>query len=155
MREAVTWFFVGAAVTGMFVGLVARQPDDSEATLKTVAATQAALARQQAELDRRLLAVEQRGSNLAAVPATNPGTASLAGSTEPADLTAEQRRAAETGSGIVQGAIAAGQWTRRDAIEFSGLGDMGGGTRIELQRQLAVAINEDRVKVEPGAEFRW
>jgi len=110
MREGITWFFVGATVMGLFVGLVWRQ---------------------QAQLDRRLVAVE--------APAPTAG----------------QRRAAETGSGLVQRAISAGIWTRQDAAEFSALDEMGGEARLELQRQLAVAINEDRVRVEPGAEFRW
>ena len=68
---------------------------------------------------------------------------------------AEQQRAAEAGSGVVQRAIAAGTWTRQDTADLHSAGDMGAEALMELRRQIAVAINEDRLKVEPGTEFRW
>jgi hypothetical protein len=151
MRERITWFLAGAVVAGTLVH-VTQRPAGNEVALRKLAEAQSELMRQQARLDARLATFEQRATAHPMTSGQEPMPAP-ASTTVPPSL--EQQRAAETGSGIVQRAIAAGIWTRQDADEFSAAGDMDGNARLELRRQLAVAINEDRLKVEPGAEFRW
>lgn len=155
MRDGIIAFLAGAIVAGSLVALVMARPAADGDSLRKLAEAQAELLRQQAQLDRRLAAFEQQlsrhplpeplaGQSPAAAPASPP--------TRP---TPEQQLATQTGSAVVERAIASGIWTRHDAAEFSAADDMDGETRLELRRQIAVAINEDRLKVEPGAEFRW
>lgn len=153
MRERITWFLAGAIVAGSLVALFMQRSATDQASLQTLAETQAELVRQQAQLDRRFAEFERR--EVAAPTATGQLQVAGPAASVPHNPTVEQQRAADTGSGIVQRAIAAGIWTRQDADEFSAAGDMDGDARLELRRQLAVAINDDRLKVEPGAEFRW
>jgi hypothetical protein len=153
MRERITWFLAGAVVAGSVVALLAPRTVSDTASLEKLAQAQAELVRQQALLDRRFAAFEQRMAFQSAVtsgPAPMAATSSVA-----VPPTAEQQRAAEAGSGVVQRAIAAGTWTRQDTADLHAAGDMGGEALMELRRQIAVAINEDRLKVEPGTEFRW
>jgi len=153
MRQRITWFLAGAVVAGSLVALVMRSPASDEVALQKLADAQSELVRQQAQLDGRLAAFERR--NLLQPPIVGQEPLPAPTTTVAIRPTAEQQRAADTGSGIVQRAIAAGIWTRQDADEFSAAGDMDGDARLELRRQIAVAINDDRLKVEPGAEFRW
>jgi hypothetical protein len=118
----------------------------------------AAFVRQLERIDQRLFAIEQRlpdatGTRPAATDA-RPTVETPPAAARVAAASVEQQRAAESAGGIVQRAIGAGTLTRQDATEFAAAAaGMRNVDRLELRRQLANAINEDRVTVEPGAEL--
>jgi hypothetical protein len=157
-RGKLTWFTLGAVIAGIAVGLVVRRPtpaDDGAGEMRAV--DQAAFARQLERIDQRLFAIEQRlPGAMGAKPATDarPTVETPPAAARVAAASIEQQRAAESGGGIVQRAIGAGTLTRQDATEFAAAAaGMRETDRLELRRQLANAINEDRVTVEPGAEL--
>lgn len=91
--------------------------------------------------DEKTAAVERSEAGAAA----EPDAASVA--------SMEQSRIAA--GTLVARAIESGYWSRRDAETWKDTAaGMSVQDRFELQRQLAVAVNDDRVKVEPGAFFR-
>ena len=151
MRERLTWFLMGAATAGVIFTLVAWRADPSPTVASASDPRSRDLVARVDSVDQRLVALEARMSTAASVhdrPAPAADTLPLE-----APATSAQQRAAETGGAIVDRAIASGRWTRRDAVELSSTADLRGEDELELRRQLAVAINDDRVKVEPGAEF--
>ena len=152
MRDRLTWFLLGAATAGVFFALVVWRPHSSPPMVSApVTGGQADLAARLESVDQRLVALETRMRT----SATPTGAAASAPAAQPpvVPLTPAHQRAADAAGAIIDRAIASGRWTRRDALELSSTADLRGEDEMELRRQLAVAINEDRVKVDQGAEF--
>jgi hypothetical protein len=157
MRERLAWFLIGAVVAGSAVALLAGRTPQVSAP-RAGADRQDEIIRKLERIEGRLSAIEVGGNGLARGAPTPP-----AGTAAPTDspaapqnvaLTPEQQRAIETGGGIVQRAIGAGTWSKQDAADFSMASlQMRGEDRYRLMRELAVAINEDRVKVESGVDL--
>jgi hypothetical protein len=152
VREKLLWFFLGAIAAGpIFAFAMWRLAPAQQAPMATIPQDRGELARQLARIDRRLAAIESRS------PApTGPAAAqAVPAPTRLPAPTAAELRAVEAGTDIVNRAISVGLWTRRDAAEMrsasAGMNEQG---QIELMRQMVVAINEDRLKVEPGADLQ-
>jgi len=159
LREKLTWFALGAVSAGAIVALVVRQSAAVGVTAPdTSAEERVELSQQLQRIEQRLAAIERRGqapvnpaaAGTTARPAMDPSPAP-ARSAAPDQ---EQQRAAESGSIIVQRAVGSGSWSRQDATDFLvATAHMRAEDRAELTRQLTMAINEDRLRVEPGAEL--
>lgn len=68
-------------------------------------------------------------------------------------IAVEQNRLA--GAAVVDRAIRAGYWSRKDTEAWmAAAGGMRGEDRFELHRRLIVEINADRLEVEPGVSVR-
>lgn len=153
MRTRLLWFLLGAGVSAVVTGVLLPSWRPELRTLAAAGSPAATLDERLASIDRRLAALESRG-----LPSARGATGSTAAtdSSPPAsaipERTPAQQRAATAATSIVMQAIAAGAWTRGNAQEFAAAaGGLPGAERAELMRQLAVAINEDRVRIEPGA----
>jgi hypothetical protein len=156
-RNALAALTVGAFVAGIAVGLLVHRPPAGDLARSAASVDPGALAEQLERIDRRLSLIEQNGhgaSDAASIaagarPAVGPPPAVSTATANP-----EQQRAAESADGIVQRALGSRSLTRQDAAEFAAAAaGMRDADRLELRRQLASAINDDRVTVEPGAEL--
>lgn len=154
VSERVLWFVAGAAVAGTAALLLAWQPNKAQVATNTKAPDdQQAIARQLERIAQRLDVIET------SVGSHKSSAVSEISNAKPAEPTAKvstaaQPRASESAAAIIRQAIATGTWSRSTAAEFNAVaGDLRGEERFEFVRQLSVAINEGRLKIEPGAEF--
>lgn len=152
VREKLLWFFLGAIAAGaIFAFADWRLAPAQQPSMATNPPETGELARQLAQIDRRLAAIESRS----AAPADAAAAQAVPAPTKPLAPTPTEARAVDAGTDIVNRAIGVGLWTRRDAADLravsTGMNEQG---QIELMRQLVVAINEDRLKVEPGADLQ-
>jgi len=152
MRDKLVWFSLGAIAAsavfaiagGRFMPVV--QPAAAAST--PVAGEIPGLL---AGIDRRLAALESR--------AATPGNRASVSPQAPAESkrstqTPAEKRSLEESTEVVTRAIGAGVWTSADAAELrAASAGMSGEDHMALTRQIVVAINEDRLKVEPGADL--
>ena len=147
MREQLAWFVAGAMLAT--VGVLVFTHDSGASGPRFHAPSDDARVAQRLEAIERTLAVlarEQTAGN--ADSATERRTES---SEPPVPVSAVSVSAAERGGAIVDGAVAAGYWSRKDAQEFMAVaGHMSAEDQLALIGKLSAAINADRVKVEAG-----
>lgn len=161
MREKLLWFFVGAACASAVAVFIAWRPDSAnDAALVADTRNRAELAQRLDKIERRLVAASEPHDAPANTPATAGRDARPVVESSPVDAvsappTPAQQRAAEESGDILEHAIRAGIWSNKDADDFvRATAGMHDAQRFELKRQLVMAINEDRLQVEAGAELR-
>ena len=160
MGEKLSWFAAGAMLTAVVMFAVAHVSDVADVPttgpsdnaqigqrLDAIERTLDELVRRERGAEDSKVASDQRRTD---APLQPPGRPDARDVTESA--TVASRAAAEKAAAIVDGAIGAGYWSRRNAQELlAASGQISAEDRLELYRKLSAAINDDRVKVEAGA----
>lgn len=160
MREKLLWFSAGALLSAIvtfaaarFAGVADFRPagssDDARIAqrLDAIEQTLGELVRSGRGAGDSRIAGDQRRTDAPLQPAGQSDVKDV-----PESVTVASAAAAEKGSAIIDAAIGAGYWSRRNAQELmAASGQMSAEDRLELYRKLSAAINDDRVKVEAGA----
>jgi len=162
MRERLLWFFAGACCASVAAAFVVWHLNSADqAAVEVKIRTQAAITQQLNQMERRLLAAsEQRiasqppaEASATVAPSGKPAAETTSGDSAPAGIM--QMQAADESHAIVEQALRAGVWSNKDADDFRlASARMRDQDRFELTRQLVMAINQDRIQVELGAELR-
>jgi hypothetical protein len=149
MKLRLFWFLLGAGLASGIAALLVSQLGDR---VPAPGATGSALDDRLASIDRRLAAIEKRGVSPVGTATVASSTAAPPAADAAPERTPAQQHASSAASAIVEQSIAAGTWTRESSREFAAVAaDLPGRERFDLMRRLAAAINDDRVKPEPGA----
>jgi hypothetical protein len=152
VRDKLLWFSLGAVAASAVFAIAGWR---FTALTQPVAGTNTPIAAELpallARIDSRLAALESR----AAKPGDRVGVSTEAPVESPRSApTPAARRSLEESTEVVTRAIGAGVWTSADAAELrTASAGLSGDDHMALVRQIVVAINEDRLKVEPGADL--
>jgi hypothetical protein len=149
VRDKLLWFSFGALAASSVFALFTLRSAPGPGPAPNV---HGELAQQLLQIDRRLAVIEAR----AVAPAiTATASAPQATSLETPRRTVAGQRAHDAGAEVVSRAIGSGVWTQADMADLkTASAGMSDAEQLELARQLVVAVNQDRLKIEPGAELQ-
>jgi hypothetical protein len=162
-REKLAWVLLILAATALAVAAF------SPTRVQVPVASQTSVPAASPETTHQLARIEDRlehleaarrvdgSSSAPATPAATTPTAIEPERSAPVDTqsAAAMERSRLAASALVDRAIQAGSWTRKDADAWmTASAGMRAEDRFALVRRLVVEVNNDRVKLEPGATFR-
>ena len=153
MRDKLLWFSLGAlAASSVFAFIALRSTPGPGPAPNTSAQERGEFMPLLAQIDRRLAAIEARA---VAPRTTAAANAPQATSLETPRRTVAGQRAHDASAEVVSRAIGSGVWTQADMADLGAASaGMSEAEHLELVRQLVVAVNQDRLKIEPGAELQ-
>jgi len=153
VRDKLLWFSLGALAASSVFALVALRSAPGPGPASSASALERGeLTQMLAQIDRRLAAIEARAVALRTTATATPPQAT---SLETPRRTVAGQRAHDAGAEVVTRAIGSGVWTPADMADLrTASADMSDAEHLELVRQLVVAVNQDRLKIEPGAELQ-